>query len=71
MNAIQAERFSLEHGQPAGRARSIYDVIDLHMLAEAPPGSANEVARRVREGWNIIRSSVPAITAGRALLGER
>jgi 4-hydroxy-2-oxoheptanedioate aldolase len=34
-------------------------------------GSANEVARRVREGWNIIRSSVPAITAGRALLGER
>jgi hypothetical protein len=41
--AIEAERFSLEHGQPAERARSIYDVIDLHMLAEAPPGSANEV----------------------------
>jgi 2-keto-3-deoxy-L-rhamnonate aldolase RhmA len=33
--------------------------------------SADEVARRVREGWNIIRSTVPAIAAGRALLGER
>jgi 4-hydroxy-2-oxoheptanedioate aldolase len=34
-------------------------------------GSANDVARRVREGWAIIRSTVPAITAARALLGER
>jgi 4-hydroxy-2-oxoheptanedioate aldolase len=34
-------------------------------------GSANDVARRVREGWAIIRSTVPAITAGRAILGER
>ncbi|OFW20886.1 MAG: hypothetical protein A3H97_10340 [Acidobacteria bacterium RIFCSPLOWO2_02_FULL_65_29] len=34
-------------------------------------GSANEVAARVKEGWNIIRSTVPAITAGRALLGEK
>jgi 4-hydroxy-2-oxoheptanedioate aldolase len=33
--------------------------------------SANDVARRVKEGWNIIRSTVPAITAGRALLGEK
>jgi hypothetical protein len=41
--AIEAERFSLEHGQAPERARAIYDVIDLHMLAEAPPGSANEV----------------------------
>lgn len=41
--AIEAERISLEHGQPAERARAIYDVIDLHMLAEAPPGSSNEV----------------------------
>jgi 4-hydroxy-2-oxoheptanedioate aldolase len=31
----------------------------------------NDVAKRVKEGWNIIRSTVPAITAGRALLGER
>jgi len=31
----------------------------------------NDVAKRVREGWNIIRSTVPAITAGRALLGEQ
>jgi hypothetical protein len=41
--AIEAERFSLEHGQPPDRARAIYDVIDLHMLAEAPAGSATEV----------------------------
>jgi 4-hydroxy-2-oxoheptanedioate aldolase len=34
-------------------------------------GSANDVARRVREGWAIIRSTVPAITAGRAILGEK
>jgi 4-hydroxy-2-oxoheptanedioate aldolase len=33
--------------------------------------TANDVAKRVREGWNIIRSTVPAITAGRALLGEQ
>src|SRR5213593_4476476 len=30
-----------------------------------------DVARRVKEGWNIIRSTVPAINQGRALLGER
>jgi hypothetical protein len=42
--AIEAERFSLEHGQPADRSRAIYDVIDLHMLPEAPAGSTNEVA---------------------------
>lgn len=41
--AIAAERFALEHGQPAERARAIFDVIDLHMLADAPPGSTNEV----------------------------
>jgi 4-hydroxy-2-oxoheptanedioate aldolase len=33
--------------------------------------SPDDVARRVREGWNIIRSTVPAITGGRAILGER
>ena len=33
--------------------------------------TGNEVAARVKEGWNIIRSTVPAITAGRALLGEK
>ena len=33
--------------------------------------SPNDVARRVKEGWNIIRSTVPAITAGRVLLGEK
>jgi 4-hydroxy-2-oxoheptanedioate aldolase len=33
--------------------------------------SPDDVARRVREGWNIIRSAVPAITGGRALLGDR
>jgi 4-hydroxy-2-oxoheptanedioate aldolase len=34
-------------------------------------GSAEDVARRVREGWRIIRSTVPSITAGRVLLGEQ
>jgi 4-hydroxy-2-oxoheptanedioate aldolase len=33
--------------------------------------SADDVVRRVREGWSIIRSTVPAISAGRALLDER
>ena len=32
--------------------------------------NATDVAKRVKEGWNIIRSTVPVITAGRALLGE-
>ena len=41
--AIAAEAFSLEHGAPPERARAIYDVIDLHMLAEAPLGSTSEV----------------------------
>lgn len=34
-------------------------------------GNGEDVARRVREGWRIIRSTVPAITAGRASLGEQ
>jgi 4-hydroxy-2-oxoheptanedioate aldolase len=34
-------------------------------------GSGEDVARRVREGWRIIRSTVPAITAGRALLEQQ
>jgi len=33
--------------------------------------TADDVAKRVKEGWNIIRSTLPAITGGRALLGER
>ena len=33
--------------------------------------NGNDIARRVREGWNIIRSTVPAINQGRALLGEK
>ncbi|HEX3264492.1 MAG TPA: HD domain-containing protein [Candidatus Limnocylindrales bacterium] len=41
--AIEAQRFALSHDQPRDRARAIYDVIDLHMLAEAPAGSSNEV----------------------------
>jgi 4-hydroxy-2-oxoheptanedioate aldolase len=34
-------------------------------------GSADDVVRRVREGWSIIRSTVPSITAARTTLGER
>jgi 4-hydroxy-2-oxoheptanedioate aldolase len=33
--------------------------------------TANDVVKRVKEGWNIIRSTVPAITEGRAILGEK
>jgi 4-hydroxy-2-oxoheptanedioate aldolase len=33
--------------------------------------SAKDVVRRVTEGWNIIRSTVPVINEGRALLGEK
>ena len=53
-------RFS-RFSRPARRTRS---------RARSRPTAANDVARRVKEGWNIIRSTVPAITAGRALLGE-
>jgi 4-hydroxy-2-oxoheptanedioate aldolase len=34
-------------------------------------GSASDVVRRVREGWRIIRSTVPSITAARGELGDR
>jgi hypothetical protein len=40
--AIAAERFAIERGAPAGRARAIYQVIDLHMAAELPPDATNE-----------------------------
>ena len=33
--------------------------------------TANEVVKRVKEGWRIIRSTVPVINEGRALLGEK
>jgi 4-hydroxy-2-oxoheptanedioate aldolase len=33
--------------------------------------TGTEIARRVKEGWTIIRSTVPAIAEGRALLGDR
>jgi hypothetical protein len=41
--AIEAERFALAAGQPAPRARAIYDVIDLHMADRLPPDPASEV----------------------------
>jgi HD domain len=41
--AIAAERFALDHGQPAQRARAIYDVIELHMADRLPPVPAPEV----------------------------
>ena len=34
-------------------------------------GDAADVVRRVKEGWNIIRSTVPAITTARAQLGDK
>jgi 4-hydroxy-2-oxoheptanedioate aldolase len=33
--------------------------------------TASDVVRRVKEGWTIIRSTTPAITEGKKLLGER
>jgi 4-hydroxy-2-oxoheptanedioate aldolase len=33
--------------------------------------SATDLVRRVKEGWNIIRSTVPVINEGRSLLGEK
>ena len=41
--AIAAERFALDRGVEAGRARAIYDVIDLHMADELPPSPPSEV----------------------------
>jgi 4-hydroxy-2-oxoheptanedioate aldolase len=34
-------------------------------------GNMNDIVRRVKEGWNIIRSTVPAITQARTQLGDR
>jgi hypothetical protein len=31
----------------------------------------NDLVKRVKEGWNIIRSTVATVNAGRALLGEK
>src|SRR4051812_43135876 len=39
----EAERFAVEAGEPADRARAIYDVIALHMVATLPPDAASEV----------------------------
>src|SRR5438128_2492125 len=33
--------------------------------------TGNDIARRGKEGWNVIRSTVPAINEGRVLLGEK
>jgi hypothetical protein len=41
--AIEAERFALAAGEPATRARAIYDVIALHMADALPPDPASEV----------------------------
>jgi hypothetical protein len=41
--AIAAERLVREAGEPAARARAIYDVIALHMIEALPPDPASEV----------------------------
>jgi 4-hydroxy-2-oxoheptanedioate aldolase len=33
--------------------------------------TANDIVRRVKEGWNIIRSTAPVINEGRELLGDK
>jgi hypothetical protein len=69
--AIAAERFALEQGQAAPRARAIYDVIALHM-SDPAPGQTNEVnllsgsTGTDVSGWRIgdVRpASIPAIVA--------
>ncbi len=50
----------------------VLEVCKSHRIACAITAKTpDDVARRVKEGWNIIRSDVPSITAGRALLGEK
>ena len=67
--AIAAERFAIEHGQPAARALAIYDVVARHM-SDTAPGQANEVNLLSDStgtdvtGWRLrdVRpASVPAI----------
>jgi hypothetical protein len=41
--AIAAERFALDQGATAERARAIYDVIELHMADDLPAKPASEV----------------------------
>ena len=41
--AVAAERFALEQGQAAARARAIHDVIALHMIETLPRDTAAEV----------------------------
>ena len=41
--ADAGEAFAIDTGQPAERARAIYDVIALHMADELPPEAASEV----------------------------
>ena len=33
--------------------------------------NGSDVARRVKEGWNLVRTTLPALAEGRALMGER
>jgi len=40
--AVAAERFALERGASADRAKAIYQVIDLHMAATLPPDATHE-----------------------------
>ena len=42
-----------------------------HIGCAITANTGADIARRVREGWNIIRSTVPAINEGRVLLGEK
>lgn len=40
--AIAARDFALDQGQPAERAKAIYDVVELHMAASLPATATNE-----------------------------
>ena len=68
-----SRELGVEQGDPELEAafQQILRACQAHNVACAiTANNGNDVARRVREGWIIIRSTVPAITEGRRLLGE-
>jgi 4-hydroxy-2-oxoheptanedioate aldolase len=64
----------VRQGSPETEAafQQILKACKTHKVACAiTANTPNDLVKRVKEGWNIIRSTVPTITAGRALLGEK
>ena len=63
--AIAAERFALDHGQPADRARAIYDVVELHMAATLPPtATAEDILLEASTGTDVTGYRIEDVRAG-------